>query len=397
MIHTDIFVNLGEGVEEEGSSAEEGGSNKEAMSSGDKQVKKQDTIKPKAPTKHNPRKRGKVGSVKKVIPAAAKAMIAPPPERLVSEDEQYKAIVSKVPAITQAESSLQESNTKSTKPIYISDHSNSSEFADIGDHPHNLTPITIPPISSSMDTKFTTRSPPIKIRSGVPVNANARSPLGSDVSLIPINTINHEPIKSPPPQPEKGLGITQAKVQQFLSTTKHLDPTLKLEKSRNEDIDIKEEDEDYLEDIEEEEEDDDEDDSEAEFLEEGEIPKKVAKRMARIEEQMEKRARRNTTDEQAVTANPAISQPPTSSGTEQKPLLRYCIYNICTPIKFYLVLAVCTSWSGNTLAKLKTKIKPGACCVYLGSIYYSKALIIGKPLIQNMGLIECIPVGRFNL
>lgn len=268
------------------------------------------------------------------------AMIAPPPERLISEDEQYKAIVSKVSTVSHSES-----DSKFPKPVTYNEHSNSStESKDFTEYPHNLAPIKIH--NMPLDSKLIKRSPPIKIRSGVPVNAiGRRSPLGSptnDVAFFPNKPLNPEPVNSLPKksliqtQPQKNLGMIQASAQQFVTTRKSIEPIIKSEKLTNEDVDTLEE-EDYMDDIEEEE-DDEEDDSEDDILEEGEIPKKVARRMARMEEKMlrQQEEKKNQTKtvksvQSAPPLSPGAAQLPTTSASEQKPtqpLLRYSYFII---------------------------------------------------------------------
>lgn len=230
-----------------------------------------------------------------------KAMIAPPPERLITEDDQYKAIVSKVSTLGHSES-LGVNSMNINLPQHF---------------PGPVTPIKIQ--NSSFDPKLIKRSPPIKIRSGVPVNASGRR---SPVMHSPTNESPFFPVKSPPLANSESLGPLQ-KPMQSITARKSINPQMNINvKSENviedeDDLD----DEDLMDDIEE---DEDEEYSDDEILEEGEIPKKVAKRMERMEQKLEeKRLERLKMKGQQGQNNPAAAvepKPPTNQPAQ--PLLR---------------------------------------------------------------------------
>ncbi|XP_046673093.1 remodeling and spacing factor 1-like isoform X2 [Homalodisca vitripennis] len=249
-----------------------------------------------------------------------KAMIAPPPERLISEDEQYKAIVSKVPTIEHTDKTNSEVNI-AMPGNNINDHT---------DPAHLLISKKIP--NSSIDSKFMNRSPPLKIRSGVPVNAVGRkSPTlvtpSSEPSFFPVRSPNSGPIGSPPEakfqyplKMQRTLVPFQGGPQQFGSTRKSVNlpqGNIKIENIPNEEELDELDDEDLMDDIEEEEEED-EDDSDDDVLEEGEIPKKVARRMARMEERLQKMEDKKLA-KQIKTVQPSVTIQPVSPGSAQTP------------------------------------------------------------------------------
>ncbi|XP_054265794.1 remodeling and spacing factor 1-like isoform X1 [Macrosteles quadrilineatus] len=268
-----------------------------------------------------------------------KAMIAPPPERLISEDEQYKAVVSKVATIGHNMSDI-----SVAKAVNVSDYPQKfSETKDFMEPPQPVTPIKIP--NSSFDPKLVKRNPPIKIRSGVPVNAGVKSPtLGSptsDMSMFSVKSPNSGSLSSPPDGSQLQM---QRNIMPLNSTTARKSINVPLTNVKTEvrgdeeDLD----DEDLMDEIEEEEEEEDEDDSEDDVLEEGEIPKKVARRMARMEEKLEKRKmakqmeKLKSVQTGAVTiqsvspgaAQPATDQKPTPTTQPTQPLLR-----VVSPLK----------------------------------------------------------------
>uniref|UniRef100_A0A1B6FH68 PHD-type domain-containing protein n=1 Tax=Cuerna arida TaxID=1464854 RepID=A0A1B6FH68_9HEMI len=249
-----------------------------------------------------------------------KAMIAPPPERLISEDEQYKAIVSKVPTI-------EHTTDRTNSEVNIAMPGNN--INDHADPAHLLTSKKIP--NSVIDSKFINRSPPLKIRSGVPVNAVGRkSPTlvspSSEPSFFPVRSPNSGPIGSPPEtkfqyplKMQRTLVPFQGGPQQFGSTRKSVNlpqGTIKIESTNEEELDELD-DEDLMDDIEEEEEED-EDDSDDDVLEEGEIPKKVARRMARMEERLQKLEDKKLA-KQIKTVQTSVTIQPVSPGSAQTP------------------------------------------------------------------------------
>lgn len=239
-----------------------------------------------------------------------KAMIAPPPERLITEDDQYKAIVSKVATLGHTEN-------LGVKTVNINQFPESV---------HPVTPIKVQ--NSSFDPKFIKRSPPIKIRSGVPVNASGRR---SPAMLSPTNESPFFPSKSPPmSNSESPSGLQKPMrpdLSQSISARKSINPQMTVNvKSENVIEDEDElEDEDLMDDIEEDE--DEEEYSEDEVLEEGEIPKKVAKRMERLEQKLEeKRLERlkmkGQQGQNVMTNNPADVEAKPPSTQPAQPLLR---------------------------------------------------------------------------
>lgn len=256
-----------------------------------------------------------------------KAMIAPPPERLVSEDEKYKAIVSKVSTLghgDQVEINRSEINLQT--PMNFSE---SFEGKNIGEP--QVTPIIMD--SSLLDPKFTHRNPPIKIRSGVPVNASGRR---SPALASPTNETQFFPkspssgmVQSPPDRSQYSLPLQRTMIP--LQPQSSINPmvsqlsSVKSEAFVNEDDGDDLDEEDLIDDVEEEDED-----SEDDVLEEGEIPKKVARRMAREEERQQRLEEKRVTEQLKTTksslsgtasllqVSPGSVQPPTGILSEQK-------------------------------------------------------------------------------
>lgn len=252
-----------------------------------------------------------------------KAMIAPPPERLVNEDEKYKAIVSKVSTLGHGDQ-VDINKTEINLPINCSEP---FEAKNVGDTMFQVTPIKMD--SNLLDPKFIHRSPPIKIRSGVPVNASGRR---SPALVSPTNETQFFPkspssvmVQSPPDRSQYHLPLSRTVIP--------LKPQSSIKPLPSHLLNVKPEDfgdgdeldeEDLVDDLEEEDDDSEEDD----VLEEGEIPKKMARRMAREEERQQRLEDKRVAEllqktklSQGGTANPVSSHPPpTGVLSEQKPI-----------------------------------------------------------------------------
>lgn len=256
-----------------------------------------------------------------------KAMIAPPPERLVSEDEKYKAIVSKVSTLGHCDQvEINRSEIILQNSMNCSD---SFEGKNIGEP--QVTPIIMD--SNLLDPKFTHRNPPLKIRSGVPVNSSGRR---SPALASPTNESQFFPkspssgmVQSPPDRSQYSLPPQRTMIplqpQSLINPMVSQLPSVKSEAFVNEDDGDDLDEEDLIDDVEEEDED-----SEEDVLEEGEIPKKVARRMAREEERQQRIDEKRIAEQLKTTksslsgtasllqVSPGSAQPPTGILSDPK-------------------------------------------------------------------------------
>lgn len=272
-----------------------------------------------------------------------KYMIVPPPTPLMQDDSFGSTKISTIPTpVVRAGSNLKSNKFTIGQPHEIKKEINESEqfVVNYVNKPQKqLETDERPPtlaISPALESKLANRNPPIKIRLGVPVNAGRKSPTGVNPNA------EHS---------EKNISGPVSKV-----STKPTQSIIKPELRRRiiSDEEITDDDEEDYDDLLEEEEEEEEDDDviDEETLEEGEIPRRIAAQMKRVEEQLRKLNERDVKLKDIKTEGGINSQasnppqgvsnpPPVSSGSsvtklpDQKPPVTS---QPTTPLLRYLIL-----------------------------------------------------------